>query len=140
MIHQGIPQRFIKVYRNFLQFRQPEQNAAENYGCGFHGFLPFQQGFIFRFLFFILPGQICVLLSVCFFRQIGGSVHQDAASHHSGESFQVTLGLFNAFSLAAKAVWNGSEEVLKWPFVIQAPAGSYAETYAKENKIPFVVE
>ena len=46
----------------------------------------------------------------------------------------------DAFSLVAKPVWNGSEEVLEWPFVIQAPAGSYAETYAKENNIPFVVE
>ena len=80
------------------------------------------------------------MLAILIFCQIGGGVHHNAASHHSGESFQVTLGLFNAFSLAAKAVWNGSEEVLKWPFVIQAPAGSYAETYAKENKIPFVVE
>lgn len=53
MVYQGVPQRFIEVYRNFLQFRQPEQNAAENHGCGFYGFLPFQQGFICRFLFFI---------------------------------------------------------------------------------------
>ena len=45
-----------------------------------------------------------------------------------------------AFSLAAKPVCNGSEEVLLWPFVIQAPAGSYAESYAKEHNIPFVAE
>lgn len=28
----------------------------------------------------------------------------------------------------------------EWPFVIYAPAGSYAETYAKEHNIPFVAE
>ena len=46
----------------------------------------------------------------------------------------------NAFSLAGKHVWNGSDYAIEWPFVIHAPAGSYAETYAKEHNIPFVAE
>ena len=74
IIHKGVPQRFIEVYRNLIQFRQPEQNAAENHGCGFHGFLPFQQSLVFRFLFLILPGQIGILLSVFNFRQRCGGV------------------------------------------------------------------
>ena len=85
MIHQGIPQRFIEVHRYFLQFRQSEQNAAENHGCGFHGFLPFQQGFVFRFLFFILPGQICVLLRVRFFCQIIQKVFSGGGDVESSE-------------------------------------------------------
>ena len=46
----------------------------------------------------------------------------------------------NAFSLAGKHVWNGSDYAIEWPFVIHAPAGSYAETYAKEHNIPFMAE
>ena len=46
----------------------------------------------------------------------------------------------NAFSWAGKDEWTGMEYATIWPFTIHAPAGSYAETYAKENNIPFVAE
>ena len=33
---------------------------------------------------------------------------------------------------------DGVTTITIYPFTIHAPAGSYAETYAKENNIPFV--
>ena len=44
----------------------------------------------------------------------------------------------DAFAFAGKDEWTGSDYITIYPFTIHAPAGSYAETYAKENNIPFV--
>lgn len=46
----------------------------------------------------------------------------------------------NAFASAGKYVMVNMEYVTEWPFVIQTPAGSYAETYAQKHNIPFVAE
>lgn len=46
----------------------------------------------------------------------------------------------NAFSLTEKFVMVDMEYVAEWPFMIHAPAGSFAETFAKNKKIPFVAE
>lgn len=47
----------------------------------------------------------------------------------------------NAFAfIEPRKVWNGEKYDVVWPFTIHAPAGSYAERYAKDNGIPFVTE
>ena len=46
----------------------------------------------------------------------------------------------DAFAFAGKDEWTGSDYITIYPFTIHAPAGSYAETYAKENNISFVAE